>query len=289
MPHVIAEEVFRKAQEGIRNRLFKDAKESDDLLRALGTKIAGEVPGCRTSFGPIKKMARASKKVNSPKADGGYDGDWYELKDVARMTIIAPWHSEVATVGSKVEGACGLGKQMKLLKRKVVKEDEDDCGYSGLNYVIQMPNQRPVEIQVNVPELIYGKEGEDDAQNVLGFELFNQLKCKFIIEGGHGHKLYEIYREAPSSRIGRAAAQVSIEYYGYLRRGFPNGLIVEQLRKDLRGVYSMLPPPLRPRAYAFSGPPGASSGGSSGSPSGGPPPLRGRAYAFSGPSGGPSR
>jgi hypothetical protein len=123
-----------------------------------------------------------------------------------------------------------------------------------LNFVVRLTNHRPAEIQVNLPVMIYAKQPEDDSKKVLGADTVNQLKCKFGIDGGYGHKLYEIYRVAPTSNIGRHAAEVSKDYYGYLRGGFPNRHVVQELNDALKALSSMQPPPLRPRSQAVSGP-----------------------------------
>lgn len=263
MPHVNPDEVFRKAQDGIRNRLFKEAQQSDELLRSLGAKIANEF-GCAIAYGPIKGLDRASQKVNAPTEKEGYGGDWYQLKDVVRLTIVAPRLPQVKQVGDRVRATCVLGSGMKILKDVETFPSIDPCGYSDLKFVIRLPNERPAEIQVNIPTMIYGKEDEKVSKVVLGAPTFNRLKCMFGVDGGYGHKLYEIYRSAPATNKGKFAAGVSFDYYGYLRGGFHNQTLVQQLKKDLAAVFSMGPPPLRSRSNAISG------------PSMGPPPLRRR-------------
>ena len=96
---------------------------------------------------------------------------------------------------------------------------QDPCGYSGLNFVVRLPDERPGEIQVNIPEMIYGKEKEEVARDAIGVETLDPEQVPD--RGGLGHSLYEIYRVAPAGYIGRLAAMVSRSYYAYLR-GYPD-------------------------------------------------------------------
>src|SRR5437870_6450398 len=79
------------AQFGIRDRLFKQAGESNEELWELGCALAAEC-GCKPLHGPIKKKdERATFKVEHE-----YGNDWYELKDAVRMTIVAPTDDKLA-------------------------------------------------------------------------------------------------------------------------------------------------------------------------------------------------
>jgi hypothetical protein len=272
MPRVLADEVFKKAQAGIRNRLLNEAMISDFHLRKLGEEIAHEC-GCRASFGPIKELESANRKVLPSEADGGYGGDWTQLKDVVRMTIIAPSAAQMIVVRDRIRAKCALGSGMRILKDSAVVPSlpspnpgvpwndkkrehdralescgysavnqiiwantgskdlkQDPCGYSGLNFVVRLANERPGEIQVNIPEMIYGKEKEKVAREAVGDALYIGIRNKFRIEGGLGHSLYEIYRVAPAGYIGRLAAQISRSYYAYLR-GYPDMRQLSRLKE----------------------------------------------------------
>ena len=170
-----------------------------------------------SSFGPIKMLESANRKVLASASDGGYGGDWGQLKDAVRMTIIAPSAVQMLVVRARIRAKCVLGSGMSILKDSAVvpslpspdprlrrddkdrrhdrglegcgysavnqviwaksrdKEPEgkdwlkqDPCGYSGLNFVVRLPNERPGEIQVNIPEMIYGKEKEEVARDAIG-------------------------------------------------------------------------------------------------------------------------
>lgn len=54
--------------------------DSDVLLRIVADDIQKNLD-CRISYGPIKTLKSASRKVMSD-----YNGDWYQLKDAVRLT-----------------------------------------------------------------------------------------------------------------------------------------------------------------------------------------------------------
>ncbi len=257
----VFDDVREVAQRRIRDQLLGEAGTTNNLLRTLGMEIAKQC-GCTTNFGPIKSEARANEKVYAPTALDGYGGDWYGLKDLVRMTIIAPTLGQVEEVGRVIRDRCAARNRMGIAKDIVVNANADACGYSGLNFVIRLINGRFGEIQVNIPAMIYAKEAEDLSGKLLGKSQFSHIKGWSGVKGGYGHKLYEIYRVAKATDKGRMAAWVSKAYYAYLRLGIPNLSLALALEEDIKAVFSMGPPPLRPRSAAFS------------APSGGPPPLR---------------
>src|SRR4051812_13032393 len=88
----LTEAIRAEAQKRIGDRLFKAAPASLEDLHTIGEMLAvlGECvkPGTTDPwvyYGPIKGRERANEKVQ-----GEYGGEWLDLKDVVRMTIIAP-------------------------------------------------------------------------------------------------------------------------------------------------------------------------------------------------------
>jgi hypothetical protein len=162
------------------------------------------------------------------------------------MTIVAPTPERLQQVADMIRTTCVARDKMGILKdsgtvpgfnenyqgcgysgvnlvisemaRSANKDLKDDaCGFSMWNFVVRLPNGRPAEIQVNVPELIYGKQKKETAIKQIGAEKWAEINARFQIEGGLGHTLYEIYRAAPASEIGKLAASVSRQYNCYLR------------------------------------------------------------------------
>lgn len=215
-----------KAQQGIARRLFADANETDAELRALGTEIASKC-GATPIFGPVKEQGRAEQKVQ-----GDYGGDWYDLKDAVRMTIVAPNPISLKQVQGMIRAQCVARNGFSLLKDIEVFAHTSACGYSGLNFVISMSNHRPAEIQANIPEVMYGQMSEKLFRETIGPVKLNEIKGRYRIDGGLGHGLYEIFRVAPTGVKARQAALLSKSYFNYLR-GFPNLAVYQTLQREL--------------------------------------------------------
>ena len=60
--------------------------------------------GCRPAYAPPKDRQTAAEKVQRD-----YGGDWYDLKDVVRATIIAPFDAVTRIVQTKIRALFGLG------------------------------------------------------------------------------------------------------------------------------------------------------------------------------------
>src|SRR5262245_5754766 len=215
---VHSDEFKKKRRDGIANRLFSDAPTTLELLKDVGENVA-VISNCLKPntidpwvyYGPIKERGRGIEKVM-----GEYGGEWHELKDVVRMTIIAPTMKELRDAQANIRELCTIQYKMSIIKDTEIFANVHPCGYSGLIIVVRLPNGRPGEIQVNIPEIIYGKEKEKIARPGLGSKYF-EIKGKFMLEGGYHHILYEIYRAAPFGAIGKEAAKVSKMYLDYLR------------------------------------------------------------------------
>jgi len=243
---VHSDEFQKKRRDGIGNRLFADARTTMELLSEVGEKIALDCgcikpqSSCIKSrapwvyYGPLKDRQRAGEKVN-----GEYGGNWYDLKDVVRMTIIAPSLKQLKDVQNKIPQHCVTQNHMAVIKSTEIFEKVHPCGYSGLIFVVRLANGRPGELQVNTSEIIYGKEKENVARPELG-QTYYDIKGRYGIECGRHHVLYEIYRAAPAGAIGKEAAQVSKMYLNYLR-GHPHPQLLQQLKKALASIMSKEP------------------------------------------------
>jgi hypothetical protein len=121
-PTNLNEAIRQKAQLRISKNLYDDADQTNTLLQALAKRIAQEC-GCITSFGPIKKRERASEKVMKD-----YGGDWYDLKDAVRMTIIAPWPAQMKLVGDRIRATCVHSCGMGIIKDTEKFAATDPCG-----------------------------------------------------------------------------------------------------------------------------------------------------------------
>jgi hypothetical protein len=233
-------EIIGVAQATIAGHLYDDAgkpldgsqptpgkETTEQLLRRLGDEIARSC-GCTPVYGPIKSFERANEKRQKE-----YKGDWYEVKDLVRMTIVAPTFGHLDRVKNMLRDECVARHGLGLIKDVEVFAHTDECGYSGLNFVVRMTNGRPAEIQSNVPGIMYGKMSKADFVGAFGQVMFEEMQRNYKIEGGLGHTLYEVQRADPSGVNGQKAAQLSKQYYDYLRKGFYHPQVCQQLAREL--------------------------------------------------------
>jgi hypothetical protein len=235
-------ELREKAQKRVKDQLYADAGAvggTTDLLRALGDDIAQQC-GCTAIYCGAKSDARATEKVQRDYRKYVPEGDWYEMKDVVRMTIVARFPNQLKDVRKMIEKRCVAANSMGIIKAEERFAQTDPCGYSDLNFVVRLTNGRPAEIQANVPEVMYGKMSAKDFQDVLGTAKFNELKGRYRIEGGLGHGLYEIWQKGQASPKGTRAAMISKQYYKYLR-GHYHPQVCQELTRELNGIVKANP------------------------------------------------
>lgn len=205
-------EIREKAQKRIGENLYKQADGSNEELKALGNAIKDALPGCAIAYGPIKAKERANEKVV-----GDYGGDWFELKDVVRLTIIAQDLMQLGNVARQVRTRCRASEGLGLMKDQETTPFNSACGYSGFNFVVRLSNGQPAEIQANIPQVMYGQLNKATFCEVIGAAKYNEINGLYNVNGGLGHGLYEIYRVLPSSEKGKEARDLSISYFNYLR------------------------------------------------------------------------
>lgn len=198
------------------NGMYKKAAVAKQELDVAAGNIAGQFDGT-VAKAPLKGRARVLEKaLDAAKARGAKVAapeDLAGIKDIARNTII---------VGDKdVEPALAalLAAHPEIKKFKVVKADQDPCGYSGVNVTMPTKSGMNAETQINSPQMIYAKEKPEDAKRILGEQKYNELANKpGMPPGGQGHKLYEEYRVlSPKSPEAGAKAAESREYYAAVR------------------------------------------------------------------------
>jgi hypothetical protein len=224
--HALLAQVRAKAQQGIADRLFAQANASDDQLRQLARNIAAAT-GSTPVFGPVKDRGRAAEKVAAD-----YGGDWYDLKDAVRLTLIAPDAGGLRRIQHEVRARCRPEHGLGLLKDLELHPQMSPCGYSGLNFVVRLRNGQPGEIQANVAEMMYAKMKEKSFRESLGDALYTQIRGRYLLTGGLSHVLYEVYRVAPASPAGQRAAALSRAYHDYFRRS-PDARVRMALERDL--------------------------------------------------------
>lgn len=200
---------------------FGHVGDSDAILGKITEDIATGLD-CKISYGPIKKDESASRKVREE-----YGGDWLQVKDAVRVTIIATRGGTLLGVSpdalipiqAKIRSVCTPSNGMTLIKDEETKVNSpgNACGYSGLNFVARLSTGWPGEIQANIPSIMYGKMSEEELCSKCGRPGYETVKAAMDIEGGIGHIFYEIWRVDKTGRNGLRAASLSCRYYEYLR------------------------------------------------------------------------
>lgn len=176
----------------------------------------------------MKSLKRAHRKLDE-------ETPFHGMKDIVRVTIVVPQQQDLQTVARVLEDE-GNRAPWFLSKSKEVHAVKDIFRYSGLNYGLstrylpgesRMENPVNLEIQANVPWMVYGKEIEEDFVAMLGGDdfargEFTKIQGWTAIRSGLGHALYEIW-EVASAVDKRKAEELSQRYYTYLRDRVPNG------------------------------------------------------------------
>lgn len=238
MPPNLSSAIRTLAQGTIKANLFRSLNESDDQLQKIGNDIAKNC-GCKLMLGPPKTELSANRKLNDDYKGFVPEGDWHEMKDMVRLTLLGRNAAETAAIAKEVRRYCGVGtseiiggKGLSLMKNEVTMPGSNVCAYSGYNFVVRLRNGTPGEIQVNVPEVLYGKGPKEAFTNAKCESDWNFVRLRFQIESSLGHGLYEIWRKDKGGNNGKLAALLSKQYYDYLR-GVPNTSVARPLQGEL--------------------------------------------------------
>ncbi|MCW9015877.1 MAG: hypothetical protein OQJ89_02815, partial [Kangiellaceae bacterium] len=216
------------AQEQIFRNLYKDASASNEELIQLALAVSTACDDrIKIIPGPVKGELRARQKTA-----WDYGGDFYDLKDVVRMTIIADDANYLSRVRQALVSHCVASNGYGMIKNAETLPEHDPCGYSGINFVAKLPNGRSGEIQANTPNIMYGKMSKEKFVKFLAPQKHTEIEAKYRIECGLGHGLYEIFR-SNTQGCGQAAADLSKRYYGFLRSPNPNIAMRDNLQAEL--------------------------------------------------------
>ena len=229
-------DVRRTAQEKIFQNLYKDASESTEQLIALALEVSAACDHrIKIIPGPVKGETRAREKTA-----WDYGGDFYELKDVVRMTIIADNANYLQRARQALVSYCVPANKYGVIKNAETLPQQDACGYSGLNFVAKLPNGRTGEIQANTPNIMYGKMSKEKFVEFIDAQKHAEIQTRYGIECGMGHGLYEIFRSNRNGQ-GKKASDVSKTYYGFLRAPVPDMSKKQALQQDLAAFKQQFP------------------------------------------------
>lgn len=173
---------------------------------AVSQAVCQEV-GCIVSPTNIKRPIRIAQKMAS---DNSTIDD---IKDVIRNTFVVNSEADVDKV---IEA---ISKHYKVVRVKHQTPDKF-AGYSGNIVNVELPNGEIGEMQVNMPQMIFGKEIERDARMILGDGLWERLKANAgNLIPGLGHRMYEVLRDDSIDFERRAMVKRnSIIYYDRIRK-----------------------------------------------------------------------
>lgn len=186
------------------------------LMRDIGMKVGSELDAIANNIAkshggrctPLNMKSEESI-VRKSKTDNLTP---YQLKDVVRTTIIVP--------PSEVEACCKELQNTPGFMRYKAQTGDKFYGYSGNIINIEMSNGVVAEIQVNTPSMIFAKESEEAARDILGDKVWEQIHRLSGMPGGLGHKYYDKIRKLDlvkdKKKIEELAAK-SEEYYSHFR------------------------------------------------------------------------
>lgn len=220
--------------------MLKLAAQSKDEVLDKARMLAEE-------FGGTYTTSHATKTFDSLKRKVLKDGTTpYMMKDTVRTTVIVE--------EEQIEACKAAAQKIDGFARLKVQLPEKMDGYSGNIVNIETNNGIFGEIQINTPEMIYGKQDEKTALSMLGEKRYNAIRKATGIEGGLGHDLYEVIRvldrRIPEQmRMKELLVADSKEYYSYFASNSPykKTRTARQLVKDINEHIEQSKPFLKPK------------------------------------------
>jgi hypothetical protein len=179
-------------------------------------KVAARIQGAVVLTPPgSKDLDTARGKVNRD-----YGGDWLEIKDMARCTLVVPSQMLLDTAVDAVRSHFRASNGFSVFEEKITIGAFNAAGYSGLTVFVQSGGNKG-EVQINTPALMYAKSPPEFRKALPHLEPL--IKATYpLVPGGLGHERYETYRVRKETPVGRAYANASKLYYNYFRSDPPN-------------------------------------------------------------------
>lgn len=195
-----------------RAHAYAYANPTQEALRVTADAVAA-AHGCTAATSTkVKGLERATQKVMEF-GEGTYNGDWWEIKDLARCTIAVNDDAQGQRVFEDCVNKFFVPSNGWSVREKKPKKNNPK-GYSDWKVIVSK-NGSLAEVQINTKNLLYAKDlpffrvvcpGEEAA-----------MKAKYMpVPGGVGHLLYEISR-VPGPRA-QAANDVGLKYYAHFRQ-----------------------------------------------------------------------
>jgi hypothetical protein len=174
-----------------------DAQAYGPQTEAIAKEVAARYNGCVTEIN-YKTRESATRKCITDNCRP------YDLKDLARTTIIAGWDStELKPV---INDLIATSTERGLFGR--YKHQTSDYGYWGDIINLQF-EKLMTEVQVKTYGMFYAAQPEAIVRSTIGDSLYNVIHEKTGVEPGMSHHYYEIMRADTSSAA-------TVEYYKQL-------------------------------------------------------------------------
>ena len=179
-----------------------DARTYGPQTQAFAQEVATLFKGCVTDIN-YKTRESATRKC---KTDNSRP---YDLKDLARTTIVAGWDSiEIKPV---INYLVSTATERNFFGR--YKHQTSDYGYWG--DIVNLKYEKLfTEIQVKTYGMFYASLDEASVRSVIGDSLYTIIRTKSGVEPGLSHYYYEIMRADTSSEATIAKyKQLAIDYH----------------------------------------------------------------------------
>ena len=282
---------YRSALES--NMQERLSKEADEIAVGLRNFLAQRVTvlkppsGKVTVIDPQRSQAAPSQertlKGEKKREDAAakvlkdYGGDWDQVKDIARCTLVVEKAKDIerafgfvkahftsvrtsylkevapgrfdAAVGQTTSAAFKRSG-LQFHAEKMIKPESNACGYSGYTIFVRSggANANKGEIQINYPGMMYAKS-LPEFEAALGKDKAREIGSRYsIVPGGVGHALYEVARApgAEDTDRGKAYAAACKAYYDYFRSDPPSLALGAKAHEALTALMAptKFPPPL---------------------------------------------
>lgn len=181
-----------------------DAREYGPHTDAFAKEVAARFDGCVTEIN-YKTRESATRKCITDACRP------YDLKDLARTTIVAGWDStELKPV---INYLVTTSTERGFFGR--YKHQTSDYGYWG-NIVNLKYDKLMTEVQVKTYGMFYAAQEESVVRSVIGDSLYTVIHTKTGVEPGLSHYYYEIMRADTSSTATKEYyRQLAIQYHAY--------------------------------------------------------------------------
>lgn len=179
-----------------------DARAYGPQTEDFAKEVAALFNGCVTDIN-YKSRESATRKCKT-------DNCWpYDLRDLARTTIVAGWDSiEIKPV---IDYTVATATERGIFGR--YKHQTSDYGYWG-DIVNLQYDRLMTEVQVKTYGMFYAGQPENVVRSVIGDSLYTVIHTKSGVEPGLSHYYYEIMRaDTSSAATVEHYKQLAIKYH----------------------------------------------------------------------------